>query len=432
MNRQFGLFSLLTALTVVAAACAPAAAPLTGNDQARAVGGSASSPLLPSSDEQADSGGGPSVNPEDFEPIVEPDPDYERNLSQGGFNTSYWRETDFSLHSISYDEILSGGPPPDGITPIDEPKFATIKEANEWLADLEPVIALEINGVARAYPLQILIWHEIVNDEIGGVPVSVTFCPLCNSAITFDRRLEGVVLDFGTSGNLRNSDLIMYDRQTKSWWQQFTGEGIVGVMTGRVLTVLPSTIVSWGEFKAAHPDAEVLSQDTGFARSYGRNPYAGYDEANNPPFLYRGDLDGRLLPKERVAAVTIQGVDIAFPFTLLEKEPVVNYSANGVDLVVFFTPDTQSALDRGTIQASRSVGATGIFSPYVGDRKLTFESVGNRIVDTQTQSEWNILGQAVTGELAGTRLEPIVHANHFWFSWAAFKPATTVYQGPPA
>ena len=229
------------------------------------------------------------------EPLVERDPGYEEALDSARFSISGW-ETDFSLHSVPYSEIRGGGPPADGIPPIDAPEFVTAQEADDWLAEKEPVIALEINGDVRAYPLQILTWHEIVNDEVGGVPVSVTFCPLCNAAIVFDRRLDGAVYDFGISGNLRKSDLIMWDRQTSSWWQQFSGEAIAGTLTGRKLTFLPSTIVSFGFIKEAYPDVKVLSRDTGFARPYGRNPYAGYDRADNPPFLFDGLVDGRLLP----------------------------------------------------------------------------------------------------------------------------------------
>ena len=361
-------------------------------------------------------------------PVIEPDPDYEAALDRARFFTSGW-ETDFSLHSVPYGEIMGGGPPRDGIPPIDDPKFVTAQEADEWLGEKEPVIALEIDGDVRAYPLQILTWHETVNDEVGGVPVSITFCPLCNAAIVFDRRLDGVVYDFGTSGNLRNSDLIMWDRQTESWWQQFSGEAIVGTLTGRQLTFLPSSIVSFGFFREAYPDVKVLSRDTGFSRSYGRNPYAGYDRADNPPFLFDGDLDGRLLPKERVAAVTVGEVDVAFPFSVLEKERAVNYSANGHDLVVFFVQGTLSALDRSSIQDSREVGSTGVFDPNLDGQKLIFRPEGDAIVDNETGSVWNILGEAVEGPLSGKRLTRVVHANHFWFAWAAFKPGTLIYQG---
>jgi hypothetical protein len=176
---------------------------------------------------------------------------------------------------VPYSEILSGGPPRDGIPAIDEPRFVTAEEADEWLEPQEPVIFLQIGDDARAYPIQVLMWHEIVNDTVGGVPVLVTFCPLCNTAIGFERTLDGRVLDFGTAGRLRNSNLIMYDRQTESWWQQATGGAIVGELTGRQLTFRPASIIAWADSKATHPGGEVLSRETGYGRDYGRNPYSG-------------------------------------------------------------------------------------------------------------------------------------------------------------
>ena len=359
---------------------------------------------------------------------VEPDPNFQEELRSARISTRGW-ETDFSRHSVPYSEIFSGGVPRDGIPPLDDPKFTTPEQADQWLGDAEPVISFEINGDARAFPLQILTWHEVVNDGVGGVPVVVTFCPLCNSAIVFDRTLDGVVHDFGVSGKLRNSDLIMWDRQTESWWQQFTGEAIVGELTGKKLTFLPASIISWSDFKAASPEGQVLSRDTGFNRPYGENPYVGYDRADNPPFLFQGDLDGRLQPKERVAAVTIGDEDAAFPFTILEKERVVHYTLEGQDLVVFFKPGTRSALDDLLIGDSDEVGATGVFEVNLDGQTLTFRAGGDTFVDNETGSIWNILGEATEGPLAGKKLTPIVHANHFWFSWGAFKPNTKIYQG---
>jgi len=359
---------------------------------------------------------------------VAPDPDFREELRRARISTRGW-ETDFSRHSVPYSEISSGGVPRDGIPPLDDPKFITPEEADQWLGEQEPVISFEINGAARAYPLQILTWHEVVNDEVGGVPVVATFCPLCNSAIVFDRTLDGVLHDFGVSGNLRNSDLIMWDRQTESWWQQFTGEAIVGELTGKKLTFLPASIISWVDFKAANPEGQVLSRDTGFNRPYGQNPYVGYDRAASPPFLFDGDLDGRLQPKERVVAVSIGEEAAAFPFTILEKERVVHYTVGGQDLVVFFKPGTRSALDDLLIGNSDEVGATGVFDVNLEGQTLTFRTNGDNFVDDETGSVWNILGQATEGQLAGEKLTPIVHANHFWFSWGAFKPDTKIYQG---
>jgi hypothetical protein len=359
---------------------------------------------------------------------VEPDPEYAAKLAQSPISTYGWR-TDFSRYTVPFSEILSGGVQRDGIPPIDNPKFTTTKAASDWIGEQEPVIAFEFNDDTRAYPLQILTWHEIVNDEVGGVPVAITFCPLCNAAIAFDRRLEGKVYDFGVSGNLRYSDLIMWDRQTESWWQQFTGDAIIGELAGKKLVFLPASIVAWSDFQAAHPDAKVLSRDTGHRRPYGENPYVGYDRADNPPFLFMGKLDGRLPPKERVVAVTVDDADAAFPFSVLTKERVVNYTLNGRDVVVFFKPGTRSALGSRKITSAEDVGATAVFDPRVDGKKLGFRAEKESFVDEQTGSRWNILGRAIKGPLTGKRLEPIVHANHFWFAWAAFKPTTKIYQG---
>ncbi len=340
--------------------------------------------------------------------------------------TSSWN-TDWTRHTIAYDEILSGGPPRDGIPSIDNPTFVELDAATSWLADNEPVIALEINGEARAYPIQILTWHEIVNDSLGDIPVAVTFCPLCNSAITFDRRFQDQVFEFGTSGLLRNSDLIMYDRTTESLWQQFTGEGVVGELAGEMLTFIPSSLISFADFRDAYPEGTVLSQDTGFGRNYGQNPYAGYDDINQSPFLFDGDSDGRLRPMERVVTVSLAGADIAYPLTILTESGVIYDTQAGQDMVVFLVLGTASALDDRSIASGRDVGATGVFDPTVDGQVLTFQRQDKTFVDDQTGSSWNIVGQAIDGPLAGAQLTPIVHADHFWFSWAAFRPDTVIY-----
>ena len=360
--------------------------------------------------------------------MVEPDPDYQNALDAARFRTGNWL-TDFSLHTVPYDEFLSGGVPRDGIPPLDDPQFESIADADKWLEDVQPVVALEVNGEARAYPLAILTWHEIANDTLGGVPVSITFCPLCNSAVVFDRRLGDATLDFGVSGNLRNSDLVMWDRQTESWWQQLTGEGIVGAYAGYQLDFVPAQIVSWGDFKAAFPEADVLSRDTGYQRSYGRNPYSGYDRADQSPFLFKGRPDDRLLPMERVVALELDGQQLAFPYLALEQEPAVNHSVNGRDIVVLFQPGTASALDQSSIADSRDVGATGVFDASLDGQTLMFRAGDSGFVDDQTGSTWNVLGQAVAGPLAGQTLTPIVHGNHFWFAWAAFAPDAEIYRG---
>ena len=346
------------------------------------------------------------------------------------FNLQYWSKTDFCIHSVPYDQFLSGGPPPDGIPAIDAPVFESVTAADQWLGDRWPVMFFEHAGDARAYPLAILMWHEIVNDVVGEKPVSLTFCPLCNATIAFDRTLsDGSVLDFGTSGNLRNSDLVMYDRQTQSWWQQFTGEALVGDYTGLKLVILPSQIVAWGDFAEQYPDGKVLSRETGHNRDYGRNPYAGYDDVNTSPFLFDGDLDGRLPATSRVAAVEVDGIWVAYPFSALQDAGVVNDVVGEVPLVVFWKPGTVSALDRASYDDARDVGSTSVFSRHLGGQVLTFRPAAEGFMDFETRSVWNIFGKAVAGPLEGEVLPPIVSAEHFWFSWAAFRPETLIW-GP--
>lgn len=340
--------------------------------------------------------------------------------------TRSWN-TNWNRRTIEYAEILSGGPPRDGIPSIDDPQFISQAVAADWLADNEPVVAVEIDGEARAYPLQILTWHEIVNDTVGNVPVAVTFCPLCNSALTFDRRFESEVFEFGTSGLLRNSDLIMYDRTTETLWQQFTGEGIVGDLAGEQLTFIPSLLISFADFQEAYPDGVILSRDTGFNRRYGENPYAGYDTIGRNPFLYDGELDGRLPAVARVVTVSFPEVDVAYPYTALSEVGVINDRPAGNDLVVFWQAGTASALGAPTIANAEDVGATGVYEPFVDGEKLTFIMEDGQIMDENTGSTWNLAGQATAGPLAGMELTRIVSGDHFWFSWAAFRPDTIVY-----
>jgi hypothetical protein len=235
------------------------------------------------------------------------------------FDMGFWTLTDFCKRSVDLNEIRSGGPPPDGIPPIDAPVFESVEDAGAWLQDQSPVIALQIEGDARAYPLAILTWHEIANDVVGGVPVAVTFCPLCNSSIVFDRRVDGQTLRLGVSGNLRNSDMVMWDDVTQSWWQQLTGEAIVGAYTGTTLTMLPSQVVGFGDFAAYFPDGQVLSRETGHTRSYGTNPYAGYETAPSP-FLFDGEIDPRLPATEHVLSGLVGDAAIAYPYSLLAEE----------------------------------------------------------------------------------------------------------------
>ena len=348
------------------------------------------------------------------------------SASTGGFPASLagdWK-TDFTKASVSPEE-LTRGQTKDGIPAISQPRFLAVPKV-DFLGAREPVIAFELGGEARAYPLQILTWHEIVNDVVADRPVLITFCPLCNTAIAFDRTVGGETLEFGVSGFLRKSDLVMFDRKTESWWQQVTGEAIVGELTGTRLEFLPSSIVSWADFKASFPEGRVLSRETGFRREYGRNPYVGYDDIDSSPFLFSDETDSRLAPKERVVTVELDGEVRAYPFRHLEANPVVSDSVGGTDIVIFFKPGTASVLDGGTIADSRDVGATAVFESTIDGQALTFRA-DDGFVDNETGSRWDIFGRATAGALSGKTLAPVISGNHFWFAWAAFKPETRVW-----
>lgn len=255
-----------------------------------------------------------------------------------------WPKTDFTRHSVDFDEIIPGGPPRDGIPSIDRPAFVPAAEAA--LPDNEPVIGLVLDGDARAYPLRILIWHEIVNDVVGGVPVAVTYCPLCNTGLVFDRRVGDQVLAFGSTGKLRRSGLIMYDRTTESWWQQFVGEAIVGELTGTRLEMLPARLESFASFEARAPDGRV-QVPPGDDPGYGRNPFPGYDSAP-APFLYMGLLPQDIAPLARVVRVGDEAWSLAL---VRERAP---FEAG--DLRFGWAPGQASALDADTIAAGADVG----------------------------------------------------------------------------
>ncbi len=259
-----------------------------------------------------------------------------------------WPETDFTTTTVrNWVEILSGGPPKDGIPALDAPQFQPVA-AETTLVGREPVLALELDGATpRAYPLRYLTWHEIVNDTVEGRPVAVTFCPLCNSAPTFDRQVGDRVLSFGVTGKLRFSDMIMYDRETQSWWQQTIGTAIVGEMTGTQLTSLPSWIESWDSFARRNPEGLVMRQPD-YPRSYGTNPYRGYDTSARP-FLYSGDPPPHgIAPLARVVRVG----DRAWPLERLQEAGEIREYG----LRISWAAGTASALDSASIAQGRDIG----------------------------------------------------------------------------
>jgi len=261
-----------------------------------------------------------------------------------------WK-TDFDKRNIELSEVQSGGPSKDGIPSIDEPIFVSIDEAET--EDLEPVIGFEYNGDARAYPLSVLMWHEIANDMVGGHPFAVTYCPLCNAAIVFDAEIDGKRHDFRTTGRLRNSDLLMYDRQTESWWQQFSGEAVIGAYTDRKLTIVPSRLESFASFKERHPGGKLLVPNNPGLRDYGRNPYVKYDSRPAPYPLYTGDMPEGIGPMERVVVLRRDGEAISV--IALEKiRAAQTLETDGFTLN--WRAGRASALDEGRIAEGRDVG----------------------------------------------------------------------------
>lgn len=287
-----------------------------------------------------------------------------------------WK-TDFTLSKVPFVEILSGGPSKDGIPAIDTPKFVSIAEANT--KDNEPVIGFEHKGEAKAYPLSVLIWHEIANDVVGGHPFAVTYCPLCNAAIVFDARFENQDLDFGTTGRLRNSDLLMYDRQSESWWQQFSGEALIGEHAGKKLAIVPSRLESFASFKKRHPSGVVLVPSDPNFRDYGRNPYTNYDGRSAPYPMFTGEMPTDISPMARVVVLRKNGEAVR----VISLDKIVREKELKLDgFTLSWSAGRSSALDASRISKGRDVGnlvvtelVQGVVQDAVHD--LTFAFVAN-------------------------------------------------------
>jgi hypothetical protein len=340
-------------------------------------------------------------------------------------------DSSFGAPLVDLNRILSGGPPPDGIPPIDAPVFQTATTV-DWIQCNEPVLALSVNGETRAYPVQIMTWHELVNDTFGAVPVAVSYCPLCNSALAYRRDLGGRTVTFGTSGRLFNSSLVMYDRETESLWTHFNGTAVVGALLGTELELLPIQTLSWASYLQANPDGLVLTRETGHVRSYGQNPYSGYDDVTTSPFLFDGEDDSRLPAKERIVGIRRGNDSAAIVLEALASAGVLEAKVNGDVLSVWHLPGTATALEERAIADGRDIGAVGVYLPKVDGQTLTFARTnesgvdGGDFVDAETGSVWNIQGLALSGPLAGQQLEHVEHLDTFWFALAAFEPDTRI------
>ena len=318
-------------------------------------------------------------------------------------------ETNGVKHSIPLDKIKSGGPPKDGIPSIDNPKFAKVSDSH-FISDADTVIGLEINGEAKAYPIFILVWHEIVNDWVGGIPVSVTYCPLCYTNQVFERVIDGQEVEFGTSGKLYNSNLLMYDRYTESYWSQALGTAVKGELTGYELNLIPFDVITWGDWKVLHPDTEVLTTDTGHIRSYATDPYGDY--YTEPRILFPVEYDDdRLHPKDIIIGFNQDDVYKAYRQTDIESQVIVNDSIGQTPvMLVSLFPENSRAFVR-----------------LVDDETLDFVYENGKILDSVTKSEWNYDGLSVSGTYRGEQLQRMPIEPGFWFEWVAFHPQTLVY-----
>jgi len=346
-----------------------------------------------------------------------------------------WK-TDVSIHSVPLSEIQIVLPKGSFPT-LDFPKFIRKTEGINTFFIKEPVIAIEIDGRAKAYPLNILTMHEISNDTLSDVPILVTYCPLCNSGIVYHRVLKydgkENLMEFEPSGMLRNSDMVMLDRNTETLWQQLMGVGIVGKLDKKELDILPSLIISVEEFFNRYPQGEILSKQTGFGDSekyYGTNPYKGYDNENSKPyehFFNSNKIDKRLPPMERIVDIENNGKYRVYTFKSIEKKGVINDTFKSKDVVLFHQYGTVSVLDQSDISTSKDIGTISVFNRKLNGKKLSFKKENGVFKDIQTNSNWDITGYCYTGELKGKQLKIEPHSNHFAFAFLAFYPDTEIY-----
>jgi hypothetical protein len=299
--------------------------------------------------------------------------------------------TEGVAHTIPLEDIRSGGPGKDGIPSIDSPEFVSVVEADTLLDDQGLGVAISVGTIERFYPFQILVWHEIVNDVVNDVPVAITYCPLCGTGFTFERRVNGRTLELGVSGKLHNNNLLMYDRTTESLWQQETGEAVVGDLVGQRLNIFPSANILWRDWKKLHPDGEVLSANTGFTRDYARDPYAarGYYDSKEAGIFPGPTPDPRLHPKTMVTGIQIGASAKAYPWETVRVDSPINDVVGELPIIIFEHPETRAI-------------------------EIRIRPNTDEITD-------------LTPERIDTLLRPEFQTG-FWFSWANFRPETEVYE----
>jgi uncharacterized protein DUF3179 len=313
---------------------------------------------------------------------------------------------------------------PDRVPPLEFPALTPASASVSTFGRTDAVVTVVLGDDARAYPLRILVWHEVVNDTVGGTPVAVTYSPLSDSAVAFDRQVGDRTITFGTSGKLYRASLVLYDRETTSLWPQLMGAAAAGPMKGRRLERVALSRTSLGAFADAYPNGRVL-RDPSFLPAYDHTPYAGYSARSQPSraFFLR-EADRRLSAMRRVAGVTDGDRVVAYPIDAVENAGVIN--DGGVTLL--WHSGVRSVLDEAEIGRATLAGAAIGFRRVLDGRVLTFgRSADGSFTDKETGSRWDGFGRAVAGRLAGRALEPVITTQAFWFAWATFNPSTLVF-----
>lgn len=314
---------------------------------------------------------------------------------------------------------VSGGPPKDGIPSIDAPRFMSSAEADDFLEPTDVVFGVDRGGVVRAYPQRILVWHEIVNDVLGGQRVAVTYCPLTGSPVGYLPPRDAPGETFGVSGNLVNNNLIMYDRVTDSRWPQVLGTAYDGTRCNAPLETFPVVWTTWDRWRDRHPETEVLTTDTGFVRNYSRDPYGVYNPDPGGYYSQEGTFfpnmrtSDRFPMKKPVLGVKAGGEHLAIPHAEFRSVGVRNLELGGVPVV---------ALYDGGLDAIR------VFRREVEGSVLRFTQDGEGFLDEDTGTRWAADGIALEGPLQGAELATATAFTVMWFAWFAFFPETRVLE----
>jgi hypothetical protein len=338
--------------------------------------------------------------------------------------------TNTTKKSIELDELLVVGTVEKTLS-IDFPEFLDFSKADKAYLPNEPVLVVEIKGETKAYPLSILIYHQVINDEIKYIPFCVTFCTTTNSVLVYNRRYshndKEYMLKFGSSGMYRKGNMVLFDRNTETWWQQLTGEAIVGEMHGKTLERYPSVILPYKEYKTNYPNGIVLNPKTGFKHKYGETSLPNYENKIRPLYI-TDSVDLRINPMEKIVVTSFNENAKVYPLSKVLNEAVINDNQNDSAIVIFYKKGMLSVLDKEKLSEANDNGIVTVFSRKLNEQTLEFYQENGRFYDKQTNSEWNISGWCVEGELKNQQLKKVPYFTPFSFVWFGFNPKSIVLE----